>query len=159
MKKTSTSLTLYPKRLTTIIYLFISLLFTFVSISMITDKEPIGWAILIFSSFGFIVFTVKLLPNSSYLHISEKGFTICSLFRKSFTNWGKIDQFGVGYVGGNKSVVMLFDPKYKKLETTRKILRNLAGAEGSLPDTYGKSAEELASLLNAWKERFSTEKY
>jgi hypothetical protein len=31
----------------------------------------------------------------------------------------------------------------------------MTGVEGALPDTYGKSAEELAKLLNEWREEFS----
>jgi hypothetical protein len=45
-------------------------------------------------------------------------------------------------------VAYRFAPGYTPQATTRKVLNALAGAEAALPDTYGRSAKELAELLN-----------
>ena len=33
--------------------------------------------------------------------------------------------------------------------------RSLSGVDGGLPDTYGLEAEELAGLLNVWRDRYA----
>lgn len=42
-----------------------------------------------------------------------------------------------------------FIPTYEPAAFVRRALSKIADCEGALPDTYGKSAQELADLLNA----------
>jgi len=122
---------------------------------MISDGDLRGWFVSIFFGICHIVSVATLLPNSFYLRISEKGFEVRSLFRSGFTNWQEVDQFGSGYIGPIKMVVFNYSQEHSKYEVGKKIAKIMAGVEGALPDTYGKSAEELAKLLNEWKEKFS----
>lgn len=37
----------------------------------------------------------------------------------------------------------------------RSMARSLSGVDGGLPDTYGLEPEELAGLMNVWRDRFA----
>lgn len=146
------TLTLYPNKTKTLLSLLVSILFVIIGIGMISGGKNTGWFVSIFFSLCTIIFIVILLPNSYYLHISNQGFEICSMYRKSFTKWDEVEQFGFKYIGVKKMVVFNYSQDHSKFQTGKNMARTLTGAEGALPDTYGKSAEELVKLLNEWKE-------
>lgn len=64
-----------------------------------------------------------------------------SLFRINFINWNEVNQFAAGYLESNKTVVFNYIQEHKKLEAGKELAKIMAGFEGALPDTYGKSAE------------------
>ena len=109
-----------------------------------------GYAAIAFFGLGVVVGLIQLLPNSSYLELEERGFTICNLFRKSFLPWQEIAEFFPMTVGGSgrPMVAVRFAPGSKVSATVRTFAVAIGGAEGALPDTYGRSAAELAELLN-----------
>jgi hypothetical protein len=49
-----------------------------------------------------------------------------------------------------------FVSSYKPAKLGRQVARFLVNCEGSLPDNYGKSAEELATLMNACLHQFGS---
>jgi len=105
---------------------------------------------IVFFGLGVLVAVIQLLPNSSYLELDERGFTTCTMFRKSFVRWDDVAEF-VPYTLGartRKRVAFRYAATYQPHATSRKFLRTLAGVDGALPDTYGRSAEDLAALLN-----------
>ncbi len=131
-----------------------SLAFTLVGVWMISKGEMIGWPVSIFFGICCMVFIVVLLPNSFYLRISKNGFEVCSLFRSEFTAWDEVGRFESGYIGPSKMVVFNYSPGHRKYKAAKSVAKTMTGFEGALPDTYGKSAEALAKLLNEWRERF-----
>ncbi len=154
MMKHSETLTFYPSKLKYFLLLIGSILLTLAGI-WITNETSLGWFVIIFFGICGIVLIVGLLPNASYLRISDKGFEICSLFKSVFINWTEVTQFGSQYFGPKKMVIFNYTPGHPHFETARRIAKNLIGTEGALPDTYGKSADELAKLLNEWKGTFT----
>ena len=52
---------------------------------------------------------------------------------------------------GQKMVV--FDDVYTKHSALAKVSRSLAGRSGGLPDSFGLSYEDLATVMNAWRVR------
>ena len=50
-------------------------------------------------------------------------------------------------------VAFNFSQKYRQQRFARKLSSMIGGYEGALPDTYGKTAEELAALMNEWRQR------
>jgi hypothetical protein len=52
-------------------------------------------------------------------------------------------------------VMITFVPSYGRGRKARAVANALTGGEGGLPDTYGRSAKELAALLNEWRARYS----
>ncbi|MBL8079205.1 MAG: hypothetical protein JNM55_14670 [Anaerolineales bacterium] len=145
---------LFPSRLKTIGNLFGSLCFVAVSIWQVSVGEIIGWFPLIFFGLCAIVFVISLLPNSSYLRLNPTGFTVCSIFRKHSYSWADVESFAVTRISTKQIVAFNFSEQYKGAESLRRTSTSLTGFEGALPNTFGKSANELVILLNDFKSRY-----
>ncbi len=112
-----------------------------------------------FFGLGVVVALIQLLPGSSYLDVDERGFTTCTMFRKGFVPWTDVAEFYPCDIppSRRKLVAYRFAPGYTPHATVRKVLSAVAGAEAALPDTYGRSADDLARLLNTIRtERVGT---
>jgi hypothetical protein len=120
----------------------------------VRKSDPIiGWVgILLFGS-GAIVIGLLLLPGSAYLKLDSAGFTVCTLFRAHSTSWYEVDSFQVARIGGRKFVVFNFSKLHRGQEFARKLSSAIAGYEGGLPEIYGPSAEQLAAMMNDWRQR------
>ena len=107
--------------------------------------------IIIFSLIA-LVGIVGSLPGSSYLTLTEQGFLVVSLFRKRFVAWSNVQSFvpvkiqRKGIVGWNHS------PGFSQPQRRPGIRTTFAGLEAVLPDTYGMSSEQLASLMNTTRD-------
>jgi hypothetical protein len=152
MNETSCERVLRPNRWKVLVLLAVSLVFTAIGVGMAADGRWMGWVAVGFFGLGVVVFTVQLLPGSASLRLGPDGFVICSLFRPSTCRWSDVARFGVGTVGPKRMVVFDFAPNARGSVALRRLATALSGWEGALPDCYGMSAEELAALLNAYKE-------
>jgi hypothetical protein len=122
----------------------------------VQEGHPIGWAgwaAIFFFGSGVIVFCLLLLPGSAYLKLDPAGFTVCSLFRVHSTRWYEVDSFEVGTIAGRKLVVFNFSNLHRGQDFARALASSISGHEGALPETYGLSAEELAAMMNDWRQR------
>jgi hypothetical protein len=116
---------------------------------MLPTRPAAAYGAIVFFGLGIVVAVVNLLPGSSYLELEQRGFTLCTLFRKTFHPWEDIAEFFPFSMQGAKPMVALrYAPTYRRQSTARSFAKQLAGAEGALPDTYGMSAADLAALLN-----------
>jgi hypothetical protein len=120
---------------------------------MVREGDPVGWAGILFFGAGVIVFCLLLLPGSAYLKLDPAGFTVCSLFRAHSTRWYEVDSFEVGSIGRHKLVVFNFSNLHRGQEFARKLSSAIGGYEGAPPETYGLSAQELAAMMNDWRQR------
>ena len=120
---------------------------------MVREGDPTGWAAILFFGAGVIVFCLLLLPGSAYLILDPAGFTVCSLFRAHSTRWYEVNSFEVGSIGRHKLVVFNFSNLHRGQEFARKLSSAIGGYEGALPETYGLAAEELAAMMNDWRQR------
>jgi hypothetical protein len=145
-------LTLRARRLKYFWFLLVSAAFTVIGAFMIRDRAPTGWLVLLFFGASTIVFCVLLIPGSAYLKLRPASFTVCSLFRTSTTRWDAVDRFETGHVGLRKLVVFNYSDSFRRYELARKISSTISGHEGALPETYGLSTEELAALMNEWRQ-------
>ena len=146
-------LTLRPNRLRYLLLLTLSAGFVAGGALIVRQGDPIGWAAILFFGAGVIVFFLLLLPGSAYLKLDPAGFTVCSLFRARSTRWYEVDSFQVGNIGRRKLVVFNFSNLHRGQEFVRKLSSAMFSYEGALPETYGISAEELAAMMNAWRQR------
>lgn len=122
-------------------------------VSMARSGKAAGWFVAGLFGVGGLVLTIQLLPGASYLALKPEGFVMCSFFRPWAFSWTDVDSFSVGSMGRNKVVTFRFSESYQKQTGARKLARAISGAEAALPDTYGMDAEELARLLNEWRNR------
>jgi hypothetical protein len=143
--------TLRSSRVKTVGFLILSLVFVAGAIWMIAADpaaSTTGWLTAIFFGVGAIVFAVMLVPGASFLRLEPEGFTVCALFRRSFTPWSTVHRFGVTRIVWRRAVGMNFEPDAKMSVGLRRLNAGIAGFEGALPDTYGMSAAALAELMN-----------
>jgi hypothetical protein len=124
---------------------------------MASKGQWMGWVGIVFFGLGVIVALVQLLPNASYLRLTENGLEVRSLYRSWFVSWDEIAYFAIANIGYGDVVVFMFSDRYHKAKTSRALARAIAGYEGALPDTYGMKADELCCLLSEWKRRFEQE--
>ncbi len=150
---TELPITLKPSKLRSLGWLCVFAAFTVTGVWMSTEKPLIGYLCSAFFGLGFVVFTINLLPKSSYLELTENGFTMCSLFRKSTTKWTDVEGFSVIEIAGNEMVSWYYSENYEKQQTGRAISRAISASEAALPDTYGMKAKDLADLMNELVER------
>jgi hypothetical protein len=143
---------LRPRRWKVLGLLAVSGGFTAGGVWMLAAGEWEGWLVSGFFGLCFIVAAALLLPGSAYLRLGPEGFEVCSLFRARSYRWADVEGFGVALVGGNRMVAFNFAPGFPGSVVARRLAVLLSGWEGALPDTYGMGAEELAALLNGYRQ-------
>ena len=144
-------LILRPRRLKLALYGVLSAAFTVGGVLMILDNDKGGWFVSAFFGLCTLVFIGLLMPGSASLTLTREGFHVRSLWRGGFTAWSEVERFGVARLGHRTMVT------YDLLDAAGRrkggYVRRLTGVEAALPDTYGMPAENLARLMNAWRER------
>ncbi len=144
---------LYPSRAKAILLLLVSLAFV---VSMIVshgiERGIAGSFVVLFFGLCAIVFIIQLIPGASHLKLSEDGFSVRALFRKSKSySWSNVSDFRAVTASPGRKIVV-FD-SLGNSTTLRKMNRAVVGATDGLPDTYGMKAEELADLMNSCRSR------
>ena len=102
---------------------------------------------------------MQLLPGSTYLEIDEEGMSFAKMYRVTTIPWTVVDEFFVVALKQtgmtvHKMVAFNFVPSYDRSRIGRQISTAIAGCEGALPNTYGRTAEELTDVLNRCLARF-----
>jgi hypothetical protein len=114
---------------------------------------PFGWAAVIFFGIAAILLLVRLITKNE-LSLSPEGFTVTNLGRTATTPWTHVESFGVMSPGGRARIVGYnFVEGLGGVAGMRRAARSRMGYEALLPDTYGLKPEELARLMNDWRER------
>ena len=114
-----------------------------------------GYLCSAFFALGIPVAIINMLPGASQLEINDEGFTITIFFRKEFIPWLVLDKFHIVDVtpmSWLKTKKVGFDWLHPDEQASRgqKFAKFLGGAEGILPDNYGKKAEELLEIMNTY---------
>lgn len=146
---------LRPSRGKALLMLVIGVAFMASGVFMVREGRAWGWFVLIFFGLCTLIFITLLLPNAAYLRLSPEGFEIRSVFRSFRNKWSDVASFHAGRVGLNPMVMIRFAPSYAPGRKARAVSAALTGGEGGLPDTYGRSAKDLAALLNEWRARYA----
>lgn len=116
-------------------------------------REPfVAYASIVFFGLCALVGLVSLLPNSSYLTLTEQGFLFASLFRKHFVAWSSVQQFVPVRIQSHRMVGWTYSAGFQKSKRLRRVNTAIAGVEAALPDTYGMSVEQLAGLMNQLRD-------
>lgn len=148
-------MTLFPDKKKIRLMLAGSLLLAAGGIFMIIDGDAGGW----FAAGLFLlcaaVFAVNLLPGAAYLRMTERGLETCSMFRKSFLRWEDVEEFVAGDLAGNCRVLFNYSPACRKQLPERLLARGLSGFDGAVGGVYDRGPEDLACLLNEWREKYS----
>jgi len=129
---------LLPSRTKTIALLAVSLVFTIAGVGAIGNgKGFVGWLVALFFGVCSTAFSIHLWRR-------------CPLIR-----WDSVSEFDVALIPGSRirKVVFSRDSPHPRLAALN---RSLVGATDALPDTYGRTPDQLADLMNEWRRRALT---
>lgn len=144
--------TLYPSKKKAAFALPVCAAFTVAGIVLAPSEPVLGWLCAGFFGLGLLIGVLKFFGNSTYLRLTEEGLELRSLYRLTRYRWSDLAGFGTYEIRHNgiptgTFVGLNFSPQYQQSRAGRAIARAFAGYDGSLPDTFGLGAEELATLL------------
>lgn len=108
-------------------------------------NPAIGYLAIGFFGLCAVGIGLNLLPNSSYLRLTQEGFTICTMFKRRSVRWADVSKFGIASIGTRKTIGWDLS---QSPSTAEKAATIMTGYASTLPDTYGLTAEELADLMN-----------
>ena len=121
------------------------------------DSPVAAWSAIILFGLCGAVSSAALLPGSGYLRLAPDGFKQRVLFQTHKESWDHIDHFRTS----GRSVGIVYEPGYahtasgaSRCRLLMRANRSLVGVDGILSDTYGRSAKELADLMNDWLTRY-----
>ena len=148
---------LRPAKTKTVFLLTISLAFTVIGAYAIgAGKGIVGWFVGVFFGVCSAAFAIHLWPGASYLQLLPEGFVACSLFRRwPLIRWDSVSEFHVAPAPGSGMRMVVFSRDSSRHPRLAAINRSLVGATDALPDTYGRTPDELAALMNEWRLRAS----
>jgi hypothetical protein len=148
------SVTIHASRTKWLRHLLVNIVFVSIGVWQVSKGLWIGWLLVSFFGLGAIICATLLLPGAGKLTLDVDGFQTTSLFRGSRLHWTD--------VAGFKAHTMPFSRLSKKVYfnvstlTGRPIAKlNVAlfGRNSALADTYGLSADELACVMEYWRNR------
>jgi len=108
------------------------------------------WLLAAVCAAGTLVSLMKVLDRSACLRLTVKGFFVQDRRGPLFYDWRDVQNFRTGQ---RNRVLFDFPDSDPAARKARMVARFVAGGEGALPDTYGIAADELAKLMNEWRER------
>jgi hypothetical protein len=149
-------LLLKPRKTRQVRLLITSLIFVLIGVCMLEKHNMLGWLPLSFFGLAVLVFAVNLLPNSSYLRLTNDGFEVRQLFRSNFYKWSDVQDFQAGAqhqhgIPIRTYVAFNFASTYPKAPKARALAKVMTGSEGQLADNFGMEAQNLAELMAQWK--------
>lgn len=149
-----------PKR--KLVFFFVSsIVFSFclVWVALHGDLNPVGNFFLWLGAAGCVAAFPVFLPmilRGSTLRLDAEGFEVFQGLKRSKFTWIDASEFSVadaGVLSPAQNLMVVFDDALTKDGTIASLNRSLIGRSGALPDTYGLEPEELAWLLNQWRQR------
>jgi hypothetical protein len=126
--------------------------FIVLGVWLLPQEHFVALACIIFFGLCALVGLVNLLPNSSYITLTERGFQFVSLFRTHFVAWSDVQLFVPVKIQFKSMVGWNYSPEYRESKRIRGVNAAVAGVEAALPDTYGMPAGQLADLMNQLRD-------
>jgi hypothetical protein len=130
-----------------------------VTLSMMQD-EAVDWFAVLFLWLGILGCAVAipimafLLVRGSSLQLGREGLSIRHGWRRQFLPWADVEGFEVYMVpGSSQQKILVYDDPIGRDSASGAINTALTGHNAALPDNYGLPHDELAWLLNQWRER------
>lgn len=149
-------LELRPQRLGSLGMLILFAGFFLVSVDRLGEEWWAWPGLLVFAAVGAFL-AMRLLPGRAYLRLSPEGLTIAEPFLGTLrARWSDVSEFRVvktKQLGLTVHRSVAFE--WEDPDPPRQWWRRPLGKTRSVPDNYGLAAEELAALLNRWRERYA----
>jgi len=151
-------LTLYPSRKRVWLLLVAGPVMIAVGVMLIQEKMFHGWFAAVIGGLCIPLGLAMLHPRFGQLTIDEQGFESRWLRARLRFEWDQVAAFGVielkqkGITVG-RYVGITIAPGAGKSRIGSTLNRLASGYDSSLPDNFGLSAEDLARLLEIYRQR------
>ncbi len=135
-----------------------SLLFTGASLAFASSMGALArWGAVLFG-LGVIVFAAQLIPGMMYLELTPRGFAFRQLLRTYRYRWNETSGF-LPIRRRNWSVGFTLTPTLNMPDSPSvpRFIRGIGagGIQAYVMGDYGVPRDELARLMNRWRERFA----
>jgi hypothetical protein len=138
--------------------IFVALCLVAAGVVISHKNAALGWAFAAFWALCVPIGVIGLLPNAAYIRLDEDGFEVGSLRGGRKTKWTDVAGFRIDSVNGAKMIAVIYNPEYKQLQVTRRVVGSLTGMQGAIGNLYSAPLEEILAALDSWKDHFSTER-
>lgn len=115
-------------------------------------EQVVMWLGLIFFTAG-VLSVLFLLVRGSFIRLDSDGLTLKHLWRCQFMPWNELDGFSVVRIPPSGMEMVVFDYIPISGQAVASLNRRLTGRNSALPDSYGFLPDDLAGLLDAWRQR------
>ncbi|MBI1358996.1 MAG: hypothetical protein GC155_01800 [Alphaproteobacteria bacterium] len=148
------TLELRPSRLKWAAIFLVSAFFASVAVWLGQAAAPIArWSVAIFFTVCAFVSVVQMTGRGAGLTLDRNGFVCRSLFSSFRREWVECTGFAALGVGPRKMVGFTTVRDELLHPRLAAAARGMTGTAGALPDTYGLSANDLADLMNRFRDR------
>jgi hypothetical protein len=96
------------------------------------------------------------LPGAAKLVLDRDGFRATSLYRGRYTRWDEVSEFKVAAMARGGHRIVVYDDAGLVEGSHLMASSKYAGHNSAFPDSYGLTVQDLAELMNAWRERART---
>ena len=125
---------------------------SYFGLDMILGGDWAGWVTAGIGVPCLLATLPTLIPGSAHLKLTHEGFVRRIYWLDRVYRWDAVDGFEVRTFSERQAVVWnLTEPAKRPLRTH--LFRAFFGVDYALGDGHGMSLEELASLMNAMRER------
>lgn len=152
-----------PQRKTALLLLGV-IVFAGVCVSYLYNEPPSApvsaflWVCVAVLVLSLPLILYQLIRGAS-LRLEGDGFRIKQPWKWQFIRWRDVSEFAIGstavieQIKGDWSTVVTFDDATLGDSKIGALNRKIVGRNSALPDTYGRSPEDLQALMNGWCQR------
>ena len=143
--------TLRPSHRKAVMMFLGSGIFLIGAISKASEGSLFGYIASVVFGLGLVFSVLLFIPNQAFLRLEAESFTFRNLFRTQTVRWATIRDFSVISVGSTRMVAwnLVTRPATGSERATAKLL---SVCVTTLPDTYGKKPQELADLMEEFRQ-------
>jgi hypothetical protein len=127
--------------------------FVAIGVWMVLQGQSWGWFEVIFFGIGATASWALLLPGAAGLRLDANGFEVVQYFRRYRTSWPNASSFVPVKIPPANVLFVGYDDASIKDGSIAEMNRSIAGRDAVIPDTFGLSADDLASLMTRWRAR------
>jgi hypothetical protein len=125
---------------------------TWFGFDMLGKGDRAGWISLAIGAPCLAGTLPSLIPGSAHLKLTREGFVRRIYWLNRAYRWEAVEPIVARTLAGQRAVVWnLREPARRPLRTH--VFRAFFGVDYALADGHGMELEELAALMNEWRER------
>jgi hypothetical protein len=119
-------------------------------------QQAVGVACAAFFGLGTVASLLTLMPGRVYLRLIPEGFQYRTVFRTHFIPWSDVVSFGLFKVRSMSPSAVAWKLK-ESPDMPSRISRRYSGWDGAFPFVFGKTSDDLLTIMNEWRQRYASD--